>query len=72
MTRTEDLLAEIARPGSTRESIAARYRLGIATCQHWENHEFIDWPTVNRTLLTRYTKSGLIYIKRLAWKGSPR
>jgi hypothetical protein len=66
--RTEAILAEIARPGSTRETIAASYQLGIIDCE-WEGRsDFIDWPTVNRALLARYTASGLNYIKQLAWK----
>ena len=68
MKRTDEILAEIARPGSTRESIAARFQMGIVDC-HWaQNHDFVDWPTVNAALLKRYTPSGLTYIKRLAWK----
>jgi len=63
-------LAEIARPGSTRETLAAVYRQGIAAQYNRDGAaEFVDWPTVNHALLKRYTKSGLIYIKRLAWKG---
>ncbi len=51
--------------GSTRESIAVAYRLGIAD---QSLGDFVDWPIVNKALLKRYTKSGLIYIKRRAWK----
>lgn len=65
MTRTEQLLAEIARKGSTRDSIAAVYRLGIVD-QHLG--DLVDWPTVNMALLKRYKASGLKYIKEKAWK----
>lgn len=62
---TQQLLAEMARKGSTRDSIAAIYRQGIID-HHWG--DFVDWPTVNKALLTRYTISGLTYIKAQAWK----
>lgn len=67
--RTQDLLTEIARAGSTRASIAAVYREGIRVVSRQTPADFVDWPTVNAALLKRYTKSGLIHIKRLAWKG---
>ncbi len=66
--RTEKILAEIAREGSTRESIAESYQLGIIECHFEQEHQFIDWPTINGALLKRYTPSGLNYIKRLAWR----
>lgn len=67
-TRTQALLAEIARSGSTRESIARIYRSGIMECQEYGfTYGVVDWPRVNRALLKRYTPSGLLYIKTLAW-----
>ena len=62
MSRTQSILDEIARPGSTRESIAASYRVGQRGL-----HEFIDWPSVRRALRRRYTPSGVDYIDTLAW-----
>jgi hypothetical protein len=68
--RTDELLTEIARPGSTRESIAAIYARGIR--EHASktlcDGDFVDWPTVNKAILTRYTVSGLNYIKAQGWK----
>lgn len=66
--RTEAMLAEITRPGSTRTSIAAVYREGIVANLKLGT-DFVDWPSVNAALLQRYTVSGLIYIERLAWRG---
>lgn len=68
MSRTEALLTEIARKGSTRESIAAIYRDGIRANLQQQPPDFVDWPTVNKSLLDRYTWSGVAYIKALAWK----
>lgn len=65
---TDRIVAEVRRPGSTRESIATVYREGIRVSCYQLPTEFIDWPTVNRAILTRYTKAGLVFIKRLAWK----
>lgn len=66
MTRTETVVAEVERPGSTRKSIAAAYRAAIGMAIIGD--DFIDWPTVNRAILKRYAPSGLIYIKRRAWR----
>lgn len=68
MGRTEALLAEIARKGSTRESIAKVYRDGLRANLQQIPAEWVDWPSVNGALLKRYTPSGLDYIKALAWK----
>ena len=65
MSLTDQLLVEIARPSSTRESIAAIYREGIVACRGGAL-DFVDWPIVNRALLKRYRPSGLHYIKTLA------
>ena len=64
--RTQSILDEIARPGSTQASIAAFYREGIRASLG--DHRFVDWPTVNAALLKRYKPSGLNRIKALAWK----
>lgn len=68
MTRTEQLLAEIARTGSTRDSIAAVRRTQMTYSLVRHNEDFVDWPTVNKALRKRYTVSGLHYIKTQAWK----
>lgn len=65
--RTQQILDEFHRPGSTRQSIAAAYRAGVHECIFYNDHKFVDWPTVNAALLTRYTPSGLNYIKAIAW-----
>jgi hypothetical protein len=67
MSRTAALLAEIARTGSTRESIALVYRDGIRANLEAPSSDVVDWPTVNAALLQRYTVSGLDYIKKRAW-----
>ena len=28
----------------------------------------VDWPLVNRAIMKRWSPSGLLYIKRQAWK----
>lgn len=69
MDRTEALMAEIARAGSTRLSIASVYATGIrAHTTTQGSADFVDWPTVNGALLKRYTMSGLTFIKAEAWK----
>lgn len=66
MSMTDKLIAEIQRDGSNRKSIAAVYREGI-----WMDSndcERVDWPSVNAAILSRYSVSGLNYIKAQAWK----
>ena len=58
---TARIVAEVERPGATRVSIASAYREGIVRMGE------VDWPTVNRAILRRYTLSGLESIKRQAW-----
>ena len=60
---TEAILTEIARPHSTRDSIAIVYGAAIH-----DNVNGTDWYTVNRILLDRYSMAGLLYIKRKAWR----
>jgi hypothetical protein len=66
-SRTQLLLDEIDRDGSTRDSIAAMYADGIASQQQRVEADFVDWPTVNAALLRRYRPSGLNYIKARGW-----
>ena len=69
MTRTEALLAEIDRKGSTRDSIAAVYADGIrAHLAAQKVTDQVNWAVVNKALLDRYEVSGLNYIKAKAWK----
>lgn len=69
LSRTDALLAEITRKGSTRDSIASVYREGIRATLRRTPEDFVDWPTVNAALLKRFKPSGLDYIKAQAWKG---
>ena len=66
MSMTVKLLNEIKRVGSNRKSIAAVYREGI--WMHANDCERVDWAAVNAAILSRYSVSGLTYIKAQAWK----
>lgn len=66
-TITAELLHEINRVGSNRESIALIYRRGIEACHAVSEIVAVDWNAVNAELLRRYKPSGLNYIKALAW-----
>lgn len=59
---TQTLLAEIAMPEATRDSVGVTYELALASS------EATDWPTVNRAIMERWSRSGLEYVKRVAWK----
>lgn len=66
MSITDKLLEEITREGSNRKSIAVVYREGI--WMHTNDCERVDWAVVNAAILSRYSVSGLNYIKAQAWK----
>lgn len=66
---TDELLAEIANPRACRDSIAFCYGRVLQRCKNSAN-DFagVDWAVVNEAILNRFKRSGLIYIKRLAWR----
>ena len=59
---TETLLNEIAQ-GATRNAVAQTYRLAM------QSSTPTDWPRVNRAILSRWSVSGLNWIKKRAWSG---
>lgn len=61
MTLEEDLLNKL-KEKVTRKDIVSLYALMI----YFE--DLIDWKKVNRAIIKKWSLSGLIYIKRLAWK----
>ena len=64
MTNCEKvLLQECKIPQITRNDIALTYRLAM------QSRESVDWAKVNAAIIERWSKSGLKYIKELAWKG---
>lgn len=56
------LLDEIANPKATRDGVALTYALALRTPSQ------VDWPTVNRAIVARWSYSALDYIKRRAWQ----
>lgn len=56
------LLEEIANPDMKRKDIALTYGLALVS------GEEIDWPTVNGAIIGRWSRSGLLFIKKEAWK----
>lgn len=58
---TRTLLAEIAMPEATRDSIAVTYALAIRP------REAVDWRAVNQAIIEEWSRSALEYIKRKAW-----
>jgi hypothetical protein len=61
------LLMECSIPEISRNNIARTYRSAIESEHNGE--ERIDWEKVNAAIIERWSKSGLQYIKRRAWKG---
>lgn len=55
------MMVEFHRLGSTRDTIAAAYAVAL------QSQRGIDWAAINAEIMTRYSPSGLNYIKRRAW-----
>lgn len=68
MTATDTILQAIGRAKATRETIALDYRRGLLFCSTRNDTTLVDWPAVNRAILTKYSMAGLKYIKREAWR----
>ena len=58
---TKVLLEEIAGKEFTRNSISATYSLALRSSG-------VDWPTVNKAIIERWSFAGLEYIKKRAWR----
>lgn len=56
------LLDEISDPDMTRDDVAASYALALSSSEE------IDWATINRAILSRWSMSALKYIKERAWR----
>lgn len=56
------ILQEIGDKDFTRDNIASRYAFCIASCGE------ADFEKINRTIVDRWSKSALEYIKKKAWK----
>jgi hypothetical protein len=61
----ETLISEIADKAMTRHSVAITYALAI---QSGDNRNLINWHRVNTAIIERWSRSGLEYIKRRAWR----
>jgi hypothetical protein len=61
------LIAECGYKETTRNDIAITYRMAMESER--DHKEKIDWRKVNESIINRWSKSGLKYIKERAWKG---
>jgi hypothetical protein len=61
----DNLLAAIADPHASQRDIAGFYSDALFVAG-------VDWPTVNRAILSRYKPSGLARIKQMAWRMAER
>lgn len=68
LTAVED--KEIKRRGvAALYAVALRYGHAVPRPSHAVSDEWdIDWKTVNRAILNRWSMSGLKWIKRRAWR----
>ena len=63
---TNTILREISMPEMKRRDVAQTYHLcRIAGA----NGEPVDWVAINKAILTRWSESGLIWIKNQAASG---
>ena len=63
------LLVECGIPQIKRNDIAITYRFAMEADA--QGREKIDWSTVNAAIINRWSRSGLLYIKKRAWDGAP-
>ena len=61
------LLDEIKHKEVKRKHIAQTYALALRSSEHREGR--IDWAKVNKAIMDRWSRSGLVYIKNMAWSG---
>lgn len=62
---TNTLLREIATPELKRKDVATTYFLAMVAETRGES---VDWSGVNAAIVARWSMSGLIWIKKAAWK----
>ena len=60
---TDILLTEIKDKRCKRRTVAKTYALAL------RSSESTDWSAVNTAIITRWSVSGLEWIKRQAWSG---
>ena len=60
---TTTLLQEIADNRMKRRNVAKTYALAL------KSSEPTDWSAVNAAIIQRWSRSGLEWIKRMAWSG---
>jgi len=76
MTMTEQLTIELSNCESTllseigikqlhQRDIAQTYALAMASSEC----DSIDWAKVNRAIIERWSRSGLVRVKEMAWSG---
>lgn len=53
------------KSGCTRKGLALTYAMAIRS--EAQGADKPDWPTINRAILSKYTISGLEWIKKRAW-----
>jgi len=74
MTRAElvdaqgTLLREIADPRMKRDTVAVAYALALRKSFDPRLDDVVDFATVNRAIMERWSLSALKYIKTKAWR----
>ena len=61
---TQSILDDVADTKLKQRHIAQSYRLGL------QSEPQPDWPRINKAIKERWSMSGLLRIKRLAWSGN--
>jgi hypothetical protein len=56
------LMEEIGNPKMKRRDVAQTYALTLMS----SDRDTVDWPKVNHAIMERWSKSGLIWIKKQA------
>lgn len=60
---TETILREIAQAEMKRTDVAMTYAMCLTMAD-----DYVDWPSINAAIIERWSRSGLEWVKREAWR----
>ena len=63
MTDPELQLLREIEEGHTQKSISVTYAFCIR-----DHRDAVDWHKINKAVVSRWSRSGLLRVKRMAWK----
>lgn len=62
---TDVILQDVGAKEATRKDVALTYAMALKS--QLDGADKPDWPTINKAILSRWSRSGLEYIKKRAF-----